>query len=307
MALTIDEAIARVPFLVGAKKLEKTALGGGITNLNYKIDYDGKSCVIRIVDASTGLLGIRREVECAANTAAGLLGIAPEVLYFIEPEGCLVTRFIKGKHIPPEEIVKENNIRRVARKLRLFHTRAPELQGQFNVSRRVEMLTEVSKSHNCKFPFDFAWVMQKMRQVEEALSVHPLPLTPCHNDLLNLNWMDEEVAGEIGELRLLDWEYGGMGDIFFDLGNFCHHHRLTEDQERLLLYEYFGEVTPKNFAHLRLMTPMSEVHEAMWGTTQTGISKLDEDFQGYADLWFGRVREHVTDFRWDQWLKDVAA
>ena len=38
---------------------------------------------------------------------------------------------------------------------------------------------------------------------------------------------------------------------------------------------------------------------------QTGISKLEEDFQGYADLWFGRVRQHVTDFRWEQWLKDV--
>ena len=199
MTLTIDEAIARVPFLVGAKKLEKTVLGGGITNLNYKIDYDGKSCVIRIVDASTGLLGIRREVECAANTAAGLLGIAPEVLYFIEPEGCLVTRYIKGRHIPPEEIVKENNIRRVARKLRLFHTRAPELQGQFNVFRRVEMLTKVSQGNNCKFPFDFDWIMQKMRQVEEALSVHRFAAHPCHNDLLNLNWMDEEVAGEIGE------------------------------------------------------------------------------------------------------------
>jgi hypothetical protein len=51
---------------------------------------------------------------------------------------------------------------------------------------------------------------------------------------------------------------------------------------------------------------MSEIHEAMWGTTQTGISKLDEDFQGYADLWFGRVRQHITDNRWHQWLKDVS-
>ena len=76
---------------------------------------------------------------------------------------------------------------------------------------------------------------------------------------------------------------------------------------RLLLQEYFGEVTPKNYARLRLMTPMSEIHEAMWGTTQTGISKLDEDFQGYADLFFGRVRERFTDFRWECWLKDVAA
>jgi thiamine kinase-like enzyme len=96
-----------------------------------------------------------------------------------------------------------------------------------------------------------------------------------------------------------------MGDIFFDLGNFCHHHRLDDDLQRVLLQEYFGEVTPKHFAHLKIMTPMSELHESMWGTTQTGISKLEEDFQGYADLWFGRYREHVTDPRWETWLKDV--
>ena len=148
--------------------------------------------------------------------------------------------------------------------------------------------------------------MQKRHQCEEALPKAPCLPPPCHDVLLNLNWLDEDVPGEIGELRLLDWEYAGMGDIFFDLGNFCHHHRLNDDLVRCLLQEYFGEVTPKNFARLKLMWPMSEIHESMWGTTQTGISKLDEDFQGYADLWFGRVRQHITDSRWDQWLRDVS-
>jgi hypothetical protein len=46
-------------------------------------------------------------------------------------------------------------------------------------------------------------------------------------------------------------------------------------------------VTPKLFARLKLMWPMSETHEAMWGTTQTGISKLDEDFQGCTDCGSG--------------------
>jgi hypothetical protein len=32
---------------------------------------------------------------------------------------------------------------------------------------------------------------------------------------------------------------------------------------------------------------------------------LEEDFQGYADLWFGRVRQNITDPRWDDWLKEV--
>jgi thiamine kinase-like enzyme len=245
-------------------------------------------------------------VEYVANKAAGDLGIAPEVVYFIEPEGYIVTRFINGKRILPEEIVKPHNLVRVANKLRLFHTRAPQLQNEFNVFRRVEMLTRTAQAHQCKFPFDWDWIMQKKNEVEKALLKDPYTPTPCHDDLLNLNWLDEDVPGEIGELRLLDWEYAGMGDIFFDLGNFSHHHRLTEEQQRFFLYSYFGEVTPRHFARLRLMEAMSELHEAMWGTTQTGISKLEEDFQGYADLWFARFRQHVTDFRWQQWLQEVA-
>jgi thiamine kinase-like enzyme len=306
MGLTLEQAIARIPFLEKAVGIKTTPLGGGITNLNYKIDSDGKSYVLRITGADTELLGIKRDVEHQANLAAGRLGIAPEVVFFIEPEGYLVTRYINGKVILPEEIVKPDNIIRVVRKVRLFHRNGPQLAGEFNVFRRVEMLTEVSKRNNCKFPFDFDWIMQKACQVEEALLKDPYIPTPCHDDLLNLNWLDEDVPGGIGEIRLLDWEYAGMGDIFFDLANFCHHHRLNDDQVRLLLQEYFGEVTPKNFARLKLMWPMSELHEAMWGTTQTGISRLDEDFQGYADLWFGRLRQHVTDPRWEQWLVDVS-
>jgi thiamine kinase-like enzyme len=163
------------------------------------------------------------------------------------------------------------------------------------------MLTATSRRNHCKFPANFYWIVQKMREVEDALRRDPYVPRPCHDDLLNLNFLDEH-----GDLRILDWEYAGMGDIFFDLSNFAHHHQLNDEQVSLLLQAYFREVTPKLFARLKLMWPMSETHEAMWGTTQTGISKLDEDFQGYADLWFGRATEAMQDPRWNQWLKDVA-
>ncbi len=307
MALTLEQAIARVPFLAQAKSLVSTPLTGGITNLNYKIDADGKSYVLRITGANTDRLGIRRDVEYCANLAAGQLGIAPEVMYYIEPEGYLVTRFIKAKQVPPEVMRQADNIVRAVQKVRLFHRRGPELQGEFNVFRNVGLLVDTSRQKNCKFPFDFDWLMQTMREVETALSRDPYRPTPCHDDLLNLNWMEEDAPGDTGELRLLDWEYAGMGDIFFDLANFSANHLLNDEQVRLLLQEYFGEVTPRNYARLRLMWPMSEMREAMWGVTQTGISTLDEDFQGYADLFFGRIRQHITDPRWERWLNDVAA
>jgi thiamine kinase-like enzyme len=306
MTLTLDQAISRIPFLAESKNVVSAPLTGGITNLNYKIDADGRSYVLRITGANTELLGIRREVEYQANLAAGQLGIAPEVLFYIEPEGYLLTRYINARRMPPDVITRAENIVRVVRKLRLFHRRGPELKADFNVFRRIEMLTAVSREKGCKFPFDFDWIMQEVRRVEAALLKDPYTPTPCHDDLLNLNWLEEEVPGEIGEVRLLDWEYAAMGDIFFDLANFSHHHRLSDDQVRLLLQEYFDEAAGRHFARLKLMWPMSELHEAMWGTTQTGISTLDEDFQGYADLWFGRARQHLTDPRWGRWLNEVA-
>ncbi len=303
--LVIDRAIAKVPFLASSKNIKKTPLSGGITNLNFKIDADGKSYVLRLTGQNTELLGIKRDLEYAANYAAGQLSIAPEVMHFIEPEGYIVTRFINGKPIPPNVIKQPDYLTRIVKKIRLFHTRGPKLNGEFNVFRRVEMLAKVSKTNNGKFPFDWEWIMQKMQEVENALSQAPGTIAPCHNDLLNLNWLEEEVPGELGEIRLLDWEYAGLNDVVYDLANFSSHHGLNDEQMQFFLNEYFGEATPKHFARIKLLLPMSEIHEAMWGTTQTGISKLEEDFQGYADLWFGRVRQNITDPRWDQWLREV--
>ena len=307
MSLSLKQAIARVPFLAAAKNVVTTPLAGGITNLNYKIDADGKSYVLRITGADTEKLGIRRDVEHQANLAAGLLGIAPEVLYYIEPEGYLLTRFVKARPMPPEVMRQPENIVRAARKVRLFHRRGPLLDGTFNGFRQFEMLSAVSRENGCKFPLDFDWITQKVHETERALLMDPYSPAPCHNDLLNLNWLEEELPGGMREVRLLDWEYAGMGDVFFDLANFSHNHDLSDDGVRLLLQEYFGEVTAQSFARLKMMWPISQLREALWGTTQTGISKLDEDFQGYADLWFGRAREALTDPRRENWLKEVAA
>lgn len=305
MTLTVEQAIQRVPFLAKAKQVEPTPLSGGITNLNYRVDADGKSYVLRITGEGTDKLGIRRDVEHAANLAAGQLGIAPEVMYYIEPEGYLVTRFVHAQRMPPDVMKQPDNIRRAVRKVRLFHTRGPKLAADFDVFRNIEMLTAVARDKGCEFPLDFDWIMEQKQRLEKILLQKPYVPAPCHNDLLNLNWLDEEVPGELGEVRLLDWEYAGMGDIFFDLANFAHHHGFNDEQVRILLQEYFGEVKAQDLARLMLMWPMSEFREAMWGVAQTGLSKLDEDFQGYADLWFGRMREHLADARWDGWLKDV--
>jgi thiamine kinase-like enzyme len=300
MALTLEEAIARVPQWVGVTNLKATPLGGGITNNNFRIDVGGESFVLRIAGADTELLGINRDYEYAANRAAGRLGIAPEVYYFIQPEGYLVTRFINGHPISPEEMRQPENIRRVMETVGKIHSML-EIPGTFDAFRVVREYTEIARSYQVAFPKNYDWLIERLQEAEKALNIHSHQPCPCHNDLLNANFLTND------QLYILDWEYAGMGDAFFDLANFSDHHALSDEQDRWLLKCYFDEdPTPNHWAHLKIMKIMSDMREATWGLVQVGISKLDFDFREYADKFFARVIENIHNPHWNEWLKEAS-
>jgi thiamine kinase-like enzyme len=299
MALTLEEALARVPQWAGANDLKATPLGGGITNSNFRIDVGGESFVLRIAGEDTELLGINREHEYSANLAAGKLGIAPEVYYFIRPEGYLVTRFINGRLILPEEMREPENICRVMDLVRKIHS-MPEIPGNFNVFRIVNEYSEIAHLYGVRFPRNFNVLIKYMEAAEKALTSHPDAPCPCHNDLLNANFLTNT------HLYLLDWEYAGMGDLLFDLANFSDHHQLTDEQDHWLLKCYFKDVKPSQWAHLKIMKIMSDLREASWGLAQIGISKLDFDFRDYAEKFFGRVNENIQNPEWNKWLKEAS-
>lgn len=298
MTLTLDEAIARVPQWRRATDLKTSPLGGGITNLNFRVDVGGESFVLRIAGVDTEMLGINREYEYAANLAAWKQGLAPEVFYFIQPEGYLVTRFITGRSLSPEEMRQPENIRRVMAMLRKIHT-MPEIPGTFSAFRTVEEYSEITRRCNVAFHPDFDWLTEQMYAAEKALMCNSYTPRPCHNDLLNENFLFDD------QIHILDWEYAGMGDVFFDLANFSAHHKLADEQDRWLLECYFGDVTSEQWARLKIMKVMSDFREAMWGLVQIGISKLDFDFRGYADKHFERMSLNLKDSRWVQWLKEA--
>jgi thiamine kinase-like enzyme len=114
---------------------------------------------------------------------------------------------------------------------------------------------------------------------------------PCHDDLLpgNLLWDGARV-------RIVDWEYAGMGDRFFDLANLAVNNDFGPAAEERLLQSYFeGAVDAGRRAALPLMKVMSDLREAMWNVVQTALSDLDEDFAGAADRLFARAEAAVAD------------
>jgi len=299
MALTVDEAIARVPQWADADDLQVSSLDGGITNSNFRVDVGGESFALRIAGTGTDKLGIDRRHEYAANLAAGKLGIAPEVVYVIQPEGYLVTRFIDARPFPVEEITQPDNIRKVMELVRKIHSMAA-IPGEFSAFRTVENYAETARKYNVELPENFDFLMERSHEAENAINITPEQLRPCHNDLLNANFLIDDK-----QIYILDWEYAGMGDIFFDLANFSANHELSEEQDRWELECYFGKVTEKQIARLNIMKVMSLFREAMWGMVQIGISELDFDYREYANKFFLRVFDTIKDPRWDQWIKEM--
>jgi thiamine kinase-like enzyme len=273
-------------------------LGGGITNHNFKVSFDDEAVVLRVAGKDTDLLGIDRRVEEAASRMAASIGVGPEVVAFVEPEGFLVTRFIEGEPVPIERLREPPNLGRVAAALRAIHS-APPIPGRFDAHRVAEAYRETAERHGVRLPEDHDWAKGVADRIEAARG--PQAEVPCHNDLLNANFIDDGL-----HLRIVDWEYAGMGDCFFDLANFSVNHELTEDQDRALLEAYFGEATDTDLASLRLMRFMSDFREAMWGVVQQGISELDFDFAAYAEEHFARLRRTAADESFERWLSTVA-
>jgi thiamine kinase-like enzyme len=273
-------------------------LGGGITNHNFKVTVDGETLVLRIGGKDTQLLGIDREDEHGASRAAAEVGVGAEVVGFVRPEGYLVTRFITGRPIPVEEMRRPENLVRVAGTLHRIHA-GPEIPGRFDSFRVVEAYRETAAAHGVKLPERYGWAKARADEIEAARG--PQPLRPCHNDLLNANFLDD---GE--RIRIVDWEYAGMGDIFFDLANFSINHELEEAENAALLDAYFGEAATSQHAALVLMRFMSDFREAMWGVVQQGISELDFDFVAYASQHFDRLERTTAVPAFERALEDVS-
>ena len=256
-------------------------LGGGITNHNFKVSLGDEAYVLRIGGKDTELLGIDRRAEHAAALAAAAVGAGPEVVAFLEAEGALVTRFVEGCPVPAEEMRSPEAIARVVTALKPFHD-GPAIPARFDSFQVVSTYAAAAAERGVRVPAAYERAAEVAARIASLRG--PQPLRPCHNDLLNANFILDGAR-----LWIVDWEYAGMGDVFFDLANFSVNHEFGADEDDELLWRYFGLHSEADAASLTAMRFMSDFREAMWGVVQQGISELDFDFAGYAQRHFERL------------------
>src|SRR3954447_12106858 len=299
-AVPLDKVLAKVAGEVGPLEGDPIPLDGGITNRNLRARMGGHDYVIRLAGKDTRLLGIDREAEHQASVAAARVGIGPEVALFLPEAGVLVTRFIGGERRDAAEPSAPAVPADVAESLKTVH-RGPRLRQTFSAFRIVEDYRVTAEDHGASVDDRYAEVSALAGEIEAALVGPDHAPVPCHNDLLPANLIHD---GE--RVRIVDWEYAGMGDGFFDLGNLSINAGFDEGDDEWLLTAYYNEPpTARRFAALRLMRLMSDFREAMWGVVQAAISDLDHDFAAYADEHFTRLIAGAGDPQVRGWLQEA--
>ena len=297
----VAQTMARLSALLGPPDGDPVALDGGITNRNWKVDFAGSPYVIREPGKDTDLLGIDRHAEWAASCAAARTGVGPPVRAMLDDPPILVTGFIEGSPVSEEELRQPDLLWNVAGALRRIHDSAEELPSSFSAFRIVEEYAATTKARGGKVPDGYDAARKRAKAIEKTLRGADHEPVPCHNDLLAGNLLLEGSS-----IRILDWEYAGMGNRFFDLGNLSVNNGLDDEAEATLLEAYFGEpADARRLACVHLMRFMSDFRESMWGVVQSAVSDIDFDFDGYAAEHFERLGKTGGHPDFDRWLKEA--
>jgi thiamine kinase-like enzyme len=278
-------------------ELRVSRLAGGITNRNYVVVAEGRRYVLRLPGQRTELLGIDRGREAEAAARAAALGIGPPVLGELPGAGTLITQLVAGSHLHGARFAER--LPDVLGLLRRFHRSGP-LAGAFPIHRVVERHARDAAANGVAPPAAYEGLRLASLRIEAAFALAPTPAVPCHNDLLPANLLFDE-----DRVWLLDYEYAGMNDLFFDLANLSVNAGLDEAADERLLRLYFGHPERAAWARLQLMKVMSELREGMWAVVQQAISALDTDFAAYAEARLASAQRLAAAPGFEIWIEDA--
>jgi thiamine kinase-like enzyme len=297
---SLDVVLAKLSAELGPLNGDPVPLEGGLSGRTFRARLGRGDYVVHLGGKDTKALGISRDDERIATADAALLGVGPEVAAYLPAEDVLVTTYLEGRPLRPEEVSEPDILADLAESLKSLH-RGRRLRVRFSPFRVVELYRSTAEEHGAHVDERYDRAHALCSEVEAAMTGADHAPVPCHGDLMpdNLIYDGERV-------RIVDWEYAGMGDRFFDLGNLSANARFDEGDDEWLLTAYFNEPpTDRRFAAVRLMRLVSDFREAMWGLVQSAISPVEFDFAGYAGDHFARFEEGAADPQVRGWLDEA--
>jgi thiamine kinase-like enzyme len=296
--VTIDDILPRVEQLAGADRVV-SELPGGLTNTNYKVVVGGRSYVVRVSSKDAGLLAIDRENEYLNSVAAADAGVGAGVVAYLPEMGALVLDFIEGSTMSAEQLRRGDHLREVAAVIRELHA-CRRFRDDFNMFRVQERYIGIVHERGLRLPDRYLEFAPQVSAIERAMAVRYEGTVPCNNDLLaeNFIWTGDR-------FQLIDYEYSGMNDACFELGNIWSESNLSLGQLDELVGLYYGAHRVNKVARARLWGLLSKYGWTLWASIQDGVSDIDFDFWTWGMEKYDRAVAEFDGPDFDRLIDDV--
>jgi thiamine kinase len=232
----------------------------GLTNDSWLIrDVQGAGAwVIRFSNTRESELLINRESEAVILSAVAKAGIGPAVVACIPERHLLVTEYLPGTSWNPRAARDVDNLKRMVELLKRLHA-LPLPDGAASTDLRA-VVTGYWNTLMARGLSARAGTLEqrdRARQIiTEMQSEHDAVL--CHNDIHHLNVIDS------GSLQLIDWEYAGIGNPYFDLASICCYHAFSDKLRAQLLSLYLGAERPAELERLHRMCWLFDYIRDLW-------------------------------------------
>jgi len=296
-----DDLLARLD-KVGAlaNRISVEELSGGLTNHNVKVTTPDGVYVARLSSEQSSLLAIDRDAEQFNSRAAAVSGAAPQVIAYEPEQSVLVIEFVHGRTWSEPDILSPVNATRIAAACRQLHA-GPRFTNEFNMLKLQPHYLQLVQERGFRLPDRYLDFIDQTHAIAAALAVQPVPTVPCNNDLLAANFID---AGD--RLWVIDYEYSGNNDPFFEIGNIWSEATGNPDDLERLVSAYTGYSSQSLTARARLWGLMSKYGWMLWASIQDGSSELDFDFWSWGLEKYDRAVTEFDSPEFGTWLHQAA-
>ncbi len=284
----IAAALDRIPVFDGVpRETIACARLGGLTNLVYRVDAGDRRYVLRIAGEGTEDY-IDRKVEGHNARVAAEAGVSAEVLHFDADSGLMLTHYLDGCVTMTPELFKSRPgaPARAAEVLKRMHDCGREFRFRFELFAMIDEYLGLLAKLEAPLPDGYHDVVAEAGAVRQALDANPAALAPCHCDPLSENFLDDGAR-----MWAVDWEYSGMNDPVWDLGDVSVEAGFDEAQDHEMMTAYCGGEPPAAlYGRMVIYKAMCDLLWTLWGLIQFANKNPVDDFWAYSVNRFERCK-----------------
>lgn len=260
---------------------------GGMSNKNFRINFEGNSYVLRV--PGPGSEGMVERSNEEFNAIEGCkMGVNPQIRYFNAKTGVKLVDYIQNAEtLNCATVQRHDNLSKIAEIYKKIHGAHVRLKNEFCIFQEIEKYEKLIARHGAQMYEGWDEFKPQVMALESGMNDLGVEICPCHNDAVPENF----IKSEDGTIYLIDWEYSGMNDPMADFAALFVESEFSVDTREYFLTKYYDGVIPSDTEEHILC------YEILWDTLWAQWTVIKEasgdDFGSYGLDRYNRAKANL--------------